>query len=104
MVLIEAMTKGLPIVSLDCPHGPAEIIRDGITGRLIPEDDLPAFSSALLELMDDPDQRARMGEQARLHAAQYQPEQITGAWLDLLTTLATRRALAGASAGPEEGA
>ena len=32
MVLIEAMTKGIPIVSFDCPNGPAEIVVDGVTG------------------------------------------------------------------------
>ena len=43
MVLIEAMTKGVPVVSFDCPHGPAEIVVDGVTGRLIPNDDIERF-------------------------------------------------------------
>lgn len=91
MVLIEAMTKGLPIVSVDCPHGPAEIVVDDVTGRLVPNDDLEAFSNALLDLMDHPETRARMSEQTLRHAEQYQPHRITRAWLDLFDTLTADR-------------
>ena len=35
MVLLEAMSHGLPMVSYDCPRGPGEMIRDGENGRLI---------------------------------------------------------------------
>ncbi len=91
MVLIEAMTKGLPIVSVDCPHGPAEIVVDDVTGRLVPNDDLAAISNALLDLIDHPETRARMSGQALRHAEQYQPDRITRAWLDLFESLSAGR-------------
>jgi glycosyltransferase involved in cell wall biosynthesis len=92
MVLIEAMTKGVPIVSVDCPNGPAEIVVDGVTGRLVPNDDMDAFTEALLAMMDDPEGRAKMGEQALKYAEQYQVDRVTQTWLDLFDSLEAARA------------
>lgn len=75
MVLIEAMTQGPPVVSFDCPRGPAEIVVDGQTGRLVEDGDIAEFSRALLALMGNAGMRRRMSSHAREHAGQYQPDQ-----------------------------
>lgn len=92
MVLIEAMTKGAPIVSFDCPHGPAEIVVDGVTGRLVPNNDKEGFTAALLQLMDDPELRSRMSEESLRYAGQYQVDRVTQNWLDLFDSLEAARA------------
>lgn len=87
LVGLEAIAAGLPFVSYDCPTGPAAIILDGRNGRLVPDGDLPAFASALTELMTDDDLRARMSRGARESAARFDEEAITDRWEGLFGDL-----------------
>src|SRR3954451_1224868 len=62
-VLVEGMACGLPAVAVDA-HGPATIVDDGLTGWLVPPDDEEALRGALVEAVNDPDERRRRGEAA----------------------------------------
>ena len=52
-VLAESLTAGTPVVSFDCPSGPAEIIENGINGYLVPCFDCNEFSQKVISLLDD---------------------------------------------------
>ena len=88
MVLLEAMSKGVPVVSFDCPRGPGEIVHHGEDGLLVPAEDVHGLAGALLELIDDEARRRRMGEAALRTAAAYDLEVIGGQWSDLISELA----------------
>jgi glycosyltransferase involved in cell wall biosynthesis len=95
MTLVEAMRCGVPVVSTDCPLGPAEIIRDGVDGRLVPVGDHDALASALLDLIADEPGRRRMGAAARTAASRFEPALVAHTYDRLFTELtATRRARA----------
>ncbi|MEY3788053.1 MAG: hypothetical protein RLZ75_2260, partial [Pseudomonadota bacterium] len=64
-VLLEAMTVGLPCVSVDCPSGPREITMDGQVALLVSLNDEPALELALERLMLDADLRQTLGSEAR---------------------------------------
>jgi glycosyltransferase involved in cell wall biosynthesis len=53
-VLPEAMACGCPVVSTDCPSGPAEILDGGRFGRLVPVGDDGALADAIGATLDDP--------------------------------------------------
>jgi glycosyltransferase involved in cell wall biosynthesis len=62
-VIVEAMACGLPALAVDA-HGPAEIVEAGETGWLVPPDDEQALADALVEAVNDDEERRRRGERA----------------------------------------
>lgn len=64
---VNAMARGKAIVITDTP-GVRDYIEDGHTGRIVPPDDPGALAAAVRELLDDPEERARIGARAREYA------------------------------------
>src|SRR5690606_10968225 len=50
MVMLEAMSHGLPVVSFDCPTGPADVLTDGKEGLLVPPEDVDGLARAMSRL------------------------------------------------------
>ena len=67
MVLLEAMTAGIPVVAHNGTGIPC-IIDDGVTGYVVDVRDVPKYTDALLSLLDDPVLRQRMGAEGRRQA------------------------------------
>ena len=69
-MLLEAQAAGLPIVSFDCPTGPAEIVTDGVNGYLIPTYDTDAMARRVNEIIEDdvPKDLDFKGETLKIHA------------------------------------
>ena len=83
MVLIEAMSFGIPCVSFDCNYGPSDIIKDGEDGFLIKNGDEKDFAQKLQELMRDENLRKEMGEKARVNVERFLPEHVVKKWDEL---------------------
>lgn len=49
-VLVESIAAGTPIVSFDCPSGPADIVIQGVNGILVPHLNVHEFAKAILAI------------------------------------------------------
>lgn len=91
MVLIEAMTYGIPCVSFNVPHGPADIISHNSDGFLIQNGDIRAFANAIINLIEDEITRSKMGEKAKLAVQKYNIENIMLIWDKLFKSLLSKK-------------
>ncbi|GAA4585345.1 hypothetical protein GCM10023194_27740 [Planotetraspora phitsanulokensis] len=91
MVLLEAMSKGLPVVAFDCPTGPAEVITDGVDGRLVGAENVGELARTVCELIEDEQARRALGAAAAGTAAAYDPDDIGRRWDALLEELVRDR-------------
>jgi glycosyltransferase involved in cell wall biosynthesis len=88
MVLVEAMSKGLAVVSFDCPRGPGEVVRHDHDGLLVPPGDVGGLSAGLLRLIADGELRRRLGAAAAESARAYDRDRIAARWHELLAEVA----------------
>lgn len=83
-VLLEAMACGLPVVSFNCPSGPAEIIRPNYDGILTPPENIKRLSLAMDKLMGDKLLRQRLAKNARQVRTRFSEKKIMGRWEKLI--------------------
>jgi GalNAc-alpha-(1->4)-GalNAc-alpha-(1->3)-diNAcBac-PP-undecaprenol alpha-1,4-N-acetyl-D-galactosaminyltransferase len=83
-VVLESMGLGTVVVSADCPSGPADLIQDGVNGRLVPVDDADALARVMADLISRPDERARLGRAATGVRERYRQDVVMGRWEECL--------------------
>lgn len=90
-VLLEAMACGTPVVAVDCPSGPRDIVEDETTGLLVPMEDASALASALERLMASAELRDRLGGNAREAVrARFSLEAVLALWEGILDAVTGR--------------
>lgn len=87
MVLIEAMACGLPVVSFDCPNGPADIIKNNEDGFLIENGNIERFLEKLKLLISDFELRKKMGRAGKENVKRFSADQILKKWDELFREL-----------------
>ena len=83
LVIIEAMACGLPVVSFDCPWGPAEIISNGDDGFLVEHLNTNEAAKRVCQLIDNPVLRKNMGLKARINIQRYNRDVVMLQWINL---------------------
>ncbi|POR19569.1 glycosyl transferase [Flavobacterium columnare] len=80
MVLLEAISFGLPCISYDCPSGPRDIIINNETGYLVEFDNFEALKSATLSLIHNNNKLIEMGNSAFQSSKKWDDEKILEKW------------------------
>lgn len=83
MVLLEAQSYGIPIISFDCKTGPKEIVIHNRNGYLIREGDIENMVEYLHKYVNDYKLRMNLSKNARIDAKRFIPEEIYKLWDNL---------------------
>ena len=91
LVVLEAMSCGLPVVSYACPCGPKDIITEGKDGYLVPTGDEERLAEKICFLIEHEDIRREMGKAAVEKSKQYALEPIIRQWMTLFHELTAKK-------------
>lgn len=84
MVLLEAMAQSLPVLALDCPTGPREILpAEG--GQLIEDRDVRAFADRLIEIVTSWETCEHLARLNFDHVERFSKKRVLHRWLGVLT-------------------
>lgn len=87
LVLIEAMSCGLPVISFDCKYGPQSIIQNGETGFLVSQSNTKKLANAICSMIENDEMRHRMAMDARSESQKYQPQNMMPIWHEFYRSL-----------------
>lgn len=87
LVVVESMAAGVPVICAG-PGGPAEIVRNGVTGVSLPSRDPRSLANAVNSLLGDSALRASMAAAGRAFAHEYHSEpRMAARFADVLCQL-----------------
>ena len=84
IVLIEAMSHGIPCIAFDSAEGAREIINSGENGYLIKNRNQEAMIMKIKDLINNEEERIRIGKQARKSVKKYTSDIVGEEWITLM--------------------
>lgn len=84
IVLIEAMSHGVPCIAFDSAEGARELIDNGENGYLIKDRDFSKYLKKVFKLIDDQELRVSLGKNAYEEAKAYTGDEVIKLWYDIL--------------------
>jgi glycosyltransferase involved in cell wall biosynthesis len=82
-VIVEAMACGTPVVCVDAPSGPDEILQGGMSGLLVPVGDIAAIADALEEILTNQTMRKEYEKKALVRANDFDSAYIAAEYFKL---------------------
>lgn len=83
MVLLEALSSGLPIISYNSPHGPKNIVLNKEDGVIVKHNNKEAFAKQLNELIINEKKREEYSENAYNNVLKFHEDVVMDKWIAL---------------------
>ena len=83
MVLLEALSSGLPVVSYDCPNGPRNILSSCEDALLVASNNINEFSKSLEFLINDKQKREYMSNNGLINVLRFSEDEVMLKWINL---------------------
>jgi glycosyltransferase involved in cell wall biosynthesis len=90
LAVAESLAAGTPVVTYDVDYGPAELVSDGVNGRVVADGSVEDLAAALVQVLADPEAWSRMSQAAPAAAERLRPDVVSAQWLDLAVDVAAR--------------
>ncbi len=87
LVLLEAMSVGLPAVSFACPCGPRDIVTNKVDGILAENGNVQELADGICFFIQHPEERKVYGKRAIQKAQQFPQDKIMQQWVNLFESL-----------------
>lgn len=87
-VAAEALAAGAPLLMTDCSFGPRDVIEPGVSGELVPVDDIPAMAAAIAALIGDPARREAMRKAGRARVWRFERDTMLAHYAALFEEMA----------------
>lgn len=80
MVILEANSCGVPVISFDSPTGPRNIIKHNVDGLIVPLNNIDIFAEQLGRIANDPEKLYQMSFNAIENSRQYSLDKVMELW------------------------
>jgi poly(glycerol-phosphate) alpha-glucosyltransferase len=84
MTVMESLFNSCPVVSFDVDYGPSEMLKDGINGYLIPNQDVLAMSHKIRDILRDDKLAAELRSNCHSSMIDFTHESVGSKWRNLL--------------------
>jgi glycosyltransferase involved in cell wall biosynthesis len=89
-VIIEAMASRVPVIAVDCPYGPRDIIEHGENGLLVKADDESSLAGAIVRLLGDEGLRSALAGRGTERSRDFSSDRMVKSYEDFFREVAGR--------------
>ena len=87
MVMLEAMSVGLPLISFDCQCGPRDIINTCDNGLLVKEGDVQGLVNAIIQVIENQSLRLKLGANSLANTSRFNRDCVMKKWVQLFNSI-----------------
>lgn len=87
IAIVEAGLLGVPTIAFDCAPGISDLIEDGFSGTIVPQNSALKLAEAMLTLAKDAESLDAMSKASIIHSQRFSPDVVVEQWLGLMSDM-----------------